>query len=126
MSEKSILEKLQLKPGRTLLLHSAPEHYLNSAGVIPEGAAVTSELQPAFIIQVFVRTQSELESAFEEISPLVLPGGMLWITYPKLTSKLRGDLHRDTINTYAQKNGWTGIAIISIDEDWSGLRLKRL
>ncbi len=126
MSERSILEKLQLKPGRTLLLHAAPQGYLESAGEIPDSAAVTSQLQPAFIIQAFIRSQVELESAFVKLSPLVLPGGMLWVTYPKLTSKLKGDIHRDIINTYAQQNGWTGIAIISLDEDWSALRLKRL
>lgn len=126
MPEKSIFEKLQLKPGRTILLNGAPQGYLDKAGEIPPGASVTAELQPAFIIQSFVRNQAELESAFASLSSLVLPGGMLWITYPKLTSKLKGDIHRDTINTYAQQNGWTGIAIISLDDDWSALRLKRL
>lgn len=126
MPEKSIFDKLQLKPGRTLLLVAAPSDYLDSAGKIPDGAVVSSELQPAFIIQVFVRSRAELETAFEKFSPLVLPGGMLWVTYPKLTSKLKGDIHRDSINAYAQQNGWTGIAIISLDEDWSALRLKRV
>ncbi len=126
MSEKTVLEKLQSKAGRTLLLYGAPEHYLASVAEVPEGAAVTSELQPAFILQMFIRSQAELESALEKIAHLVLPGGMLWVTYPKLTSRLKGDIHRDTINAYAQRIGWIGIAIVSIDDEWSALRLKRL
>ena len=126
MAGKSILEKIQLKPGRTLLLQGAPMGYLEMAGDVPIGALITSELIPAFIVQVFIRSQAELAAAFESLASLVLPGGMMWITYPKLTSKLKGHIHRDTINNFAQQNGWTGIAIISIDADWSSLRMKRL
>lgn len=126
MAGKSILEKLQLKPGRTLLLQGAPAGYLEMAGDVPPGAVISTVIQSAFIVQVFIRSQSELAAVFEQLAPTVEPGGMLWITYPKLTSKLKGDIHRDSINTYAQQNGWTGIAIISIDNDWSALRMKRL
>ncbi len=126
MARKSILDKLQMKPGRTLVLQGAPEGYLEMAGEVPVGALITSELKPAFIVQVFIRSHAELAAAFESLAPLVLPGGMIWITYPKLTSKLKGDIHRDSINSFAQLNGWTGIAIISIDDDWSALRMKRL
>jgi len=44
------------------------------------------------------------------------------ITSPKLTSALKGAVQRDTINAYAQQNGWIGIAMISIDEDWSAVK----
>ncbi len=126
MSERSILERLQLKPGRTLLVIDPPKGYLKSIGEIPAGANVVQELQPAFIVQVFIRTQLELTFAIDHYAPLVLPGGMLWMTYPKLTSKLKGDIHRDSINDYVQQHGWIGIAIISVDADWSALRLKRI
>ena len=126
MPEKSILTKLQLKPGRKMLVINPPVGYLKKAGEIPPGAELAREPEQAFIIQVFLRTHIELEESLNRFSPLVQPGGMLWITYPKLTSVLKGDVHRDTINAYAQQKGWIGIAMISIDEDWSALRLKRL
>lgn len=126
MSEKSVLARLQLKPGRAMLVVDPPAGYLEAVGELPQDSSLTQEIQPAFIIQVFIRTRVELETALSRLSSLVLPGGMLWITYPKLTSKLKGDVNRDSINSYAQQNGWTGIAMISIDEDWSALRLKRL
>jgi hypothetical protein len=126
MSDKPVFEKLQLKPGRKMLIVNAPAGYLEKAGAVPPGAEVVSDPQEIFIIQVFLRTQLELEETFSRYSPLVQTGGMLWITYPKLTSALKGDIHRDTINAYAQQNGWIGIAMISIDDDWSALRLKRI
>jgi hypothetical protein len=36
------------------------------------------------------------------------------------------DINRDTIDTTAQQHGITAVAIISVDADWSALRLKRL
>lgn len=126
MSDKPILEKLQLKPGRKMLIVNAPAGYLENASAMPPGAELLTDPQDAFIIRVFVRTRAELEAALTRYAPLVQAGGMLWVTYPKLTSALKGDIHRDTINAYAQHNGWTGISIISIDNDWTALRLKRI
>ena len=40
------------------------------------------------------------------------------------TSKVKTDIHRDTINAYAHTPGLTGVFMISIDEDWSALRVK--
>ncbi|HOW90842.1 MAG TPA: hypothetical protein PK883_00885 [Anaerolineaceae bacterium] len=126
MSEKSIRTRLQLKAGRTLLIVDPPDGYVENLGEVPAGADVTAQLQPAFIVQVFIRSQIELSAAIERYAPLVLPGGMLWLTYPKLTSKMKSDIHRDSINDFAKLNGWIGNAIISIDADWSALRLKRI
>jgi hypothetical protein len=37
---------------------------------------------------------------------------------------VKTDIHRDTINAYAQTLGLQGVAMISINDDWSALRLK--
>lgn len=125
MSEKTIFEKLQLKSGRSLLVLNPPPGYLERAGAIPENTKFLLERSPAFIVQVFIRNMEEFVSFLDEVEPLLQPGGIFWVAYPKLTSKIKGDINRDTINSAAQARGWTGVAIIAIDEDWSALRLKR-
>lgn len=109
-----------------MLILNAPEGYLEKAGPIPPNAEVIFERKPVFIVQVFIRSMDEFIKIMAEINTLVQPGGMVWISYPKLTSPLKGDVNRDSINQTAQRYGWTGIAIISIDGDWSALRLKPL
>jgi len=37
---------------------------------------------------------------------------------------MKTDINRDTINAYAGSLGLQGVAMISIDDDWSALRLK--
>jgi hypothetical protein len=49
---------------------------------------------------------------------------MIWVTYPKGTSAIETDINRDSIRTYAEILGLETIAIISVDSDWSALRLK--
>ena len=125
MSEKTIFEKLQLKSGRSLLVLNPPPGYLECAGAIPENTKILLERSPAFIVQVFIRKMEEFMSFLDEVEALLQPGGIFWVVYPKLTSKIKGDINRDTINSAAQARGWTGVSIIAIDEDWSALRLKR-
>jgi hypothetical protein len=126
MPEKSIFEKLQVKPGRSLLVINPPREFVAKAGAMPEAAELFLEKQPAFIVTAFLRSMQEFLALLSEIDPLLRPAGIFWVAYPKLTSKLKGDVNRDTLNAAAQQRGWTGVAMISLDDDWSALRLKRL
>jgi hypothetical protein len=49
---------------------------------------------------------------------------LLWIAYHKGTSKVKTDIHRDSINAYALTLGMVGVAMIAINDDWAALRLK--
>ena len=75
-------------------------------------------------IQLFVTSRSELEAQLKDLKPALKPGGLLWVTYPKGTSKIKADINRDTINQYARSIGLQGVAMISVDDTWSALRLK--
>lgn len=125
MSNKSVAEKLMIKPGRSVLLVNPFEGYLDLLDYLSEITVHLNESSnPVDIIQLFVKSQKELEEFLPKLKSSLKPGGMIWVTYTKKTSKLAGDIHRDTINAYAKSLGMEGIAIISIDEDWSALRLK--
>ena len=68
-------------------------------------------------------------AAFDAKLPALLKNtqkiAILWIAYPKLTTKLACDLSRDVIHKLAPDHGLHAVAQISIDDDWSALRLKR-
>ena len=50
----------------------------------------------------------------------------LWVAYPKLTSKLAGNINRDVLRAAAPRFGLDTVSQIAIDDDWSALRLKRV
>ena len=80
--------------------------------------------KPVDLIQVFVASKKELERQLGKLKSVLSPKGLLWVTYPKGTSKIRTDINRDIIREFAQKIGLQVVAMISIDETWSALRLK--
>jgi len=125
MPEKSVAQKLLIKPGKTVYFANPPQGYGQLLGPLPEGVTVLLELTgPVDFIQVFVANRKELEEQLGRLKASLKPDGALWVTYHKGTSKIKTDIHRDSINAYAKTLGMEGVAMISLDDDWSALRLK--
>ena len=125
MSEKTVAQKLRIKEHQRVLLVNEPQGYKQSIGQLPPNVSVMSEPKTtADIIQLFVTSRSDLEKNLGKLKTLLAPSGAQWVTYPKRTSKIKSDINRDTIYEYAQSIGLQGIAMISVDDTWSALRLK--
>jgi len=124
MSDKSVAEKLQIKPGRSVLLMNPPASFEVLLGPLPEGVILLQEEKQADIIILYTLNQVELEAQLGQAKGLIRQGGMIWVAYYKGTAKVKTDIHRDSINAYARTLGMVGVAMISIDQDWSALRLK--
>jgi hypothetical protein len=124
-STKPIAEKLFIRENYTVLLVNEPEGYKVKMGKLPRNVSlVTKSSGPVDLIQVFVSSKSELESQLRELKLLLRPQGLLWVTYPKGTSKAKVDINRDVIREYAETIGLKAVAQVAIDEKWSALRLK--
>ena len=78
----------------------------------------------ADLAQVFVSSKKELETSLKKIKSSLKPSGLLWLTYPKGTSKVKTDINRDIIREYVEANGFKTVSLISVDDTWSALRLK--
>jgi hypothetical protein len=127
MVDKTIAQKLFIKPGHKVLLVNAPKNYKSMLGALPAKATiVTKAVAPIDIIQVFVTNRKELEAQLPKLKPLLAPNGILWLTYLKGTSKIKTDINRDAIYPYALTLGLQTVAMISIDDDWSAMRMKRV
>jgi len=125
-SKKSVFEKLQVKADRKFLLINAPEGMERKMGKLPEGATVldSSSTELADIVQVFVHSQDELNKNLPAAKEKMNKAGMIWITYPKGTGKLRSDIHRDTIRDFITDFGLKAVSLVSVDDDWSALRVQ--
>jgi hypothetical protein len=125
MSQKSIAQKLLLKSGNTFLLLNSPQDYLDQIGALPEDVNIITQAKSSVdVIQCFLTTKKGLEECMAELPDRLDSKGIFWISYPKGTSKMASEVNRDTINSYAMSVGWRGIAIFSVDETWSALRLR--
>ncbi|SFD76960.1 DUF3052 family protein [Massilia yuzhufengensis] len=124
MSEKSVADKMFLRTAKSMLV-------LNSQANPAVAAQMPAELVkegdgPVDVILMFALNRKELEQYMPTAKERLGDKGSLWIAYLKQTASKATDINRDSINAYAKENGITAVAMISIDGDWSGLRLKRI
>src|SRR5512143_2833501 len=120
MTEKTIAQKLAAKTGYNLLLLNSPKGYEKSIGDLPPGAAIiTRPIEEADVIQVFVQSRKELERQLVNLKKKIKPTVILWVTYPKGTSKMKADINRDTIAAYAPSLGFKPVAMFAVDETWA-------
>ncbi len=92
---------------------------------LPSELLVADE-QPAEVVLMFALNQKELEKWFPLALARLGDKGSLWVAFLKQSASKATDISRESISSYARDQGVTGVATISVDLDWSALRLKRL
>ena len=112
----SLAEKLQVKKDRRLALSDAPL-------TIEAPAAPLAEAE---VVVQFVKNRVEYDQKVPALLKQIRADAILWIAYPKLTSKLAGDLSRDVIHRESPALGIDCVSQIAIDGDWSAMRMKRV
>jgi hypothetical protein len=123
--DKSVADKLLVKPGYRVLIVDPPGDYLPMMGDLPPGAILLKKATPETdLIQVFLTSKKEMEQKLPVLKTAMKPGELLWATYPKGTSKVKTDINRDIIASYVRTIGLVGVAMISIDDTWAALRLR--
>ena len=117
-------KKLGIKVGNTLLFYNRPDHYWHLFSDIPEDIKELDQIKPeeADFIHVFCTTLEELHKQIPLYKTALKKTGMLWVSWPKGSSKIPTDLKREPIRDSVLKVGLVDIKVAAIDEDWSGLK----
>ncbi|HEY3249808.1 MAG TPA: DUF3052 domain-containing protein [Ignavibacteria bacterium] len=119
-----LIKKLGIKNGLIIAIVNAPEGYLKYLGPLPSGVIPTGKINcKSDFIHFFTKSKDELMKKFPSLKKLLKPDGMLWISWPKGSSKIATDLTEDIIREIALKNGLVDVKVCAIDEVWSGLKL---
>lgn len=122
MSDKPVAERLQVKATRTLAVVGASAALDKAVGA----ARARADAAKADVVLLFVADRKALDKQLPAVLKKMTPETIFWLAYPKLTSKLAGDLSRDVVHALAPKHGLDTVSQIAIDDDWSALRLKRI
>lgn len=125
-SGKSLIQKLGLKDGDKGIVVNPPANYakLTDGAAIGQRAAVPAAGAFDFI-HAFVPDAATLEHKLHKLEPRLADGGMLWVSWPKKTSKLFVDLTEDGIRKVCLPMGLVDVKVCAVDNDWSGLKLMR-
>ena len=118
-SETPLPKKLGIKEGGHSAILNAPPGYAKSLGV-----NAASELKPDLdFIQFFTKSRAELEKQLPRLRKAIEPDGMIWISWPKKSSKIATDLTEDIIRDTALALKLVDVKVCAVDETWSGLKL---
>lgn len=120
-----LAEKLRIKPGMTLTVLNAPDNYEQQLGPLPEG--VTIRYKPGRkneFIQLFVTNKAELEKEIFKACATLPEAGLIWITYPKGSSRRQTDLTRDKGWECLEQLDMEWLALISFDDCWSAFLMR--
>ncbi|MEM8899632.1 MAG: DUF3052 domain-containing protein [Bacteroidota bacterium] len=121
---RTLTQKLGIKPGYKVWLVNIPDHYFKLLIGLPEDIDWMEEAEEmaADFIHVFVYSEEELERLFPACKSSLKKNGMLWVSWPKKTSSISTDLHRDYIREYILHEGLVDTKVAAVDQDWSGIK----
>jgi len=122
MPESATAKKLKLKPGSKAAVINAPEKYLVD---LKHDAEISPMLRGKFDwIQIFVKDKAELAALAPKAAKALKPESLLWISFPKGTSKIQTDLTRDKGWETLQQLDLKWITLVSVNEMWSAFALR--
>ncbi len=123
----STAQKLRINDGFGLLALNAPKDFKKEIGQLPPGVHISGDSKNYDQVHWFVMNRAQLEKELNKVLKLIKDEVVLWIYYPKGTSKLQTDLTRDKgWDSLLKHDELTWISLISFNDTWStfGARLK--
>lgn len=119
-----LAKKLGLKAGHRIWLVDAPPGYLDLVAPLPPG--VVFEAKPHAQIDlahVFVTDEARLLALLKRLRTTLGPQAVLWVSWPKKSSKRPTTVAEDTVRALALPLGWVDVKVCAVDDTWSGLKL---
>lgn len=123
-SKTPLINKLGIKPDHAIFVLNAPVDYWNTLGALPESAVVHSDIKNVQFdfIHLFYKEIEELETDIPKFKSALKKNGMLWVSWPKKSSKVATTLSDSLVRNIGLHTGLVDTKKCAIDDVWSGLK----
>lgn len=123
-SKTTLSKKLGLKANFRTYLFNAPEYYHSLFDEIPENIEYVEILESSGLdfIHAFFSSEKALKDSIISLKDGLKQNGMLWVSWPKGSSKIETDINREIVRSIVLKSGLVDIKVCAVDNDWSGLK----
>jgi hypothetical protein len=127
-SNLNLLEKLQLKDEKNLLIQGLPSSVEKQFAKLSYNKNLTPLLKTRKVdfALIFAINQLQLNNILKEVFSALHPACKLWIAYPKPTSKIVSDLNRDASWEILSDNDFEAIRQVTLDHVWTAMRFTKL
>jgi hypothetical protein len=128
-SMATTFEKLNLRDQQEILVLNAPASFdaeLAGLPVLTIHRHIESVAEIRFSL-AFVTRKSEVDAVAPAVAARAVGDAIMWFAYPKGKSKkYKCDFNRDTGWDALKALGFETVRAVAIDEDWTGLRFRRV
>lgn len=122
-SHTPLQKKLGIKEGMNLCVLYAPLNYFDLISPLPAKTVVRKKLSGELDFEhLFVTEFQVFKKEFVQCKKSLKKDGMLWISWPKKSSKVPTDLDENIIREFGLSKGLVDIKVCAVDEVWSGLK----
>ena len=123
-SSTPLARKLGIKPGIRAWFMGMPE---SVRAEIDRDAPPFEPLEapepPVELAHIFVTGCAVLDCQLRLLLPLIARDGVIWVSWPKKSSKVPTDITEDMIRAVALPLNLVDIKVCAVDAIWSGLKL---
>jgi hypothetical protein len=119
-------KKLGIKEGFCVSFFNQPAEVQKELSTALKTCTTVRDLKtPLDFAMVFTKSRAELSQQFTRLTKTLAPAGMLWISWPKKTSKVATDLDENIVREVGLKAGLVDVKVCAVTEMWSGLKFVR-
>jgi hypothetical protein len=125
MTISPLAAKLKLKAGQKAAVVGAPAEYLKGLYPLPEEVQLSDSLDGKFDwLQVFISNEAELAAILPRMLASLKSESLVWLTFPKGSSKRQTDLTRDKGWDSLRGANLKWINLVSVNDTWSAFSLR--
>ena len=115
-------KKLGIKEDFVVRFMNEPESFKGLLDLPKSVSVSVAKKTDLDLLIFFTNSKLELTKKFVTLAPMIKKTGTIWISWPKKTSKLTGDLNENIVREIGLATGLVDVKVCAIDEDWSGLK----
>jgi hypothetical protein len=119
-------KKLGIRNGFRALLVRAPEDVRTELRQALNACELVREACDGLdFAMVFAESSAQLSKEFRRIAKELAPAGMLWVSWPKKSSRAKTDLDGNLVREIGLAAGLVDVKVCAVTDVWSGLKFVR-
>ena len=123
-SATPLVKKLGIAEGFKVLLIDAPPEYRALLSPLPAGVSfITAANSATNFVHAFATKRLELARLLPSLRRKLPHDALIWVSWPKKTSKVPTDITENTIREVALPLGFVDVKVCAVTDVWSGLKL---
>ena len=123
-SRTPLSKKLGIGEGTSIHVVGAPTDYRSLLEPLPPDVTFASTVsKDVDLVHLFRDRKIELERNLLSLRKSIRSDAVVWVSWPKKTSRVPTDITEDVIRSLALPIGFVDIKVCAVTNVWSGLKL---